>query len=407
MYQAERFLRRPEEARTLVDAVCGDAPPRLISAKFKISARCNLRCIACSYWKGKEPERVTTELALETLDRMRALGCEKVHFSGGEIFLRPDVFEILEHAVALGIRVNLTTNGTLLDREKAERLARSGVKSVALSIDGADAKTHDGIRGVKGAWKKTLKGLERLVKAREKTRSKLKIRINTLVCRKNYRELHHLVELLRAYPLMSLLLIPVDEKNSTDVGLNKARIQEYNDTVAPALADRALALGLFESVDEAYCFGRGADALRSASRGRYALGFFEEHLCYVPWTHTFVSPNADVYLCCMTRNRIVPAGNLHEAPFDAIWHGERLGRIRRRMIHERFPICHKCDNFLRENRRIDEAVGELVAKRILEGTCPPPLPDDEGRDLLLPDPPDEPGSTPVCADCDEGHGRGD
>jgi radical SAM protein with 4Fe4S-binding SPASM domain len=72
--------------------------------------------------------------------------------SGGEPLMRPDIFEIAELATSLGLRAVLSTNGTLVTPEAAEKLNKAGVKRLSLSLDGPDAKSHDSFRGVEGAY---------------------------------------------------------------------------------------------------------------------------------------------------------------------------------------------------------------------------------------------------------------
>ena len=361
MYRPEDFAADPALRNELVEAVESSHPRTIRSAKIKLTARCNLRCYMCSYWKGRERDELDTSTALALVKDLSSSGCLKVHFSGGEVLLRPDAFEIFAAASTLGIRVNITTNATLLDKDRATALVDSGVRSVTISIDSPIARVHDRIRGYKGSWKKTMRGLERLHRIRRKRGSRLKIRINTVITRHNWESLCGLPDLLAPFEPDQVLLIPVDEKNDLRIGLNRGMIKDFNSRVATELAARGLETGIFDSSTEAFPFGTSREATTASARGEYAGGYYDcGRLCWVPWLHVFVSANGDVYPCCMSRGRIEPLGNVTAEPIHDVFRGASYRRLRRRMRTRMMPVCRRCDNFARENRIIS-SVPELAA----------------------------------------------
>jgi MoaA/NifB/PqqE/SkfB family radical SAM enzyme len=173
--------------------------PWLTSAKLKLVDGCNLRCFMCEYWKGRRQGELSTDEVQKLLGDLRALGCEKVHFTGGELFLRRDVLALLDHATGLGMRVNLTTNGTLLEREAIKALLAVPVRSITLSIDSPVARIHDTVRGRKGAHQKTTRSIDRLLAGRSVRDGKprTRVRVNTVVSRKSYRSLVEMGAFLR------------------------------------------------------------------------------------------------------------------------------------------------------------------------------------------------------------------
>lgn len=109
-------------------------------------------------------------------------------FSGGEPLLREDLFELARHATGLGLKATLATNASLVTRETASDLKESGIKMVAVSVYGASAGAHDAFCGLKGAYEKTVQGIENLKKAG------IGIQINTTITKKNLGELEALGE---------------------------------------------------------------------------------------------------------------------------------------------------------------------------------------------------------------------
>ncbi|GAH82034.1 unnamed protein product, partial [marine sediment metagenome] len=66
----------------------------------------------------------------------------------------------MKYASSKGIRATIGSNGTLIDEGMARKMLDAGVMSVAISVDGADAQTHDSFRGISGAFEQALKGIE-------------------------------------------------------------------------------------------------------------------------------------------------------------------------------------------------------------------------------------------------------
>ncbi|MBM4393559.1 MAG: radical SAM protein [Deltaproteobacteria bacterium] len=147
-------------ARPTVEA---HLPPRLPSKPLTmlllVNRGCNLRCSFCDLWD--RPEEMPTERALRLLDEAAAIGTKTLVITGGEPLLHGGIFDIVRAARARGLSVNITTNGTLVERHY-DALVESGVSSLSFSIDGTPA-THDRIRGQKGAHGRTWKALLRTI----------------------------------------------------------------------------------------------------------------------------------------------------------------------------------------------------------------------------------------------------
>lgn len=324
--------------------------PWLTSAKLKLVDGCNLRCFMCEYWKGRRQGELGTEEVQKLLGDLRALGCEKVHLTGGELFMRRDVVALLEHASSLGMRTNLTTNGTLLDRETIKALLGVPVRSITLSVDSPIGRIHDAVRGRKGAHAKTTRSLDRLLESRSvrNGKAKTRVRMNTVVSRKNYRSLVEMGAFLRERPVDGWLLIPMDPWNQNDQAMTADDIRFYNAHVAPVLAETVRAPEF-----DPFVYGRSDVDVGFGARQAWARGHYQEHPCRVPWFHTLIDARGDVYPCCMGHERLPRLGNIRETPLAEIWHGAGYEQFRREMMCERTAVCHRCDDFLSENQAFD------------------------------------------------------
>lgn len=128
---------------------------------WNLTRTCNLRCVHCysdSQARRYEGELSTAECRAVLKD-LAEFGVPVVLFSGGEPLVRSDIFDLIEYGRSLGLRVVLSTNGTLIDRAVAQRLAKLEVNYVGISLDSAVPTVHDRFRGVSGAFQRTLEGL--------------------------------------------------------------------------------------------------------------------------------------------------------------------------------------------------------------------------------------------------------
>ena len=125
---------------------------------------CNLNCQHCYAQAGRTSEdEISHEQALDIVDKLAAMGIPALAISGGEPLVRPDILDITRRAANKGMYVSIATNGTLITREKAKQMKDAGVSYLQISIDGADAQTHDAFRGIPGAFDRTIKGVKNSV----------------------------------------------------------------------------------------------------------------------------------------------------------------------------------------------------------------------------------------------------
>mgnify|MGYP003392553484 CR=1 FL=1 len=122
--------------------------------------RCNLKCIHCYIDAKMMPDagELTTPEAKILIDDLAVFGAPVFLFSGGEPFIREDLFELGRYAKDKGLRTVISTNGTLITDEMAKKVKDAGFSYVGISLDGLEA-INDKFREQKGAFKKTLTGI--------------------------------------------------------------------------------------------------------------------------------------------------------------------------------------------------------------------------------------------------------
>ena len=152
--------RLADYVRGLYDA------PQLRRLFLELTLQCNARCFHCgSSCTAQAGEQLSTEEYRAILDQVRDdfdISRIQLCITGGEPLLRPDFFEILGYAHALGYHWGMTSNGTLITKDVARRLADTGMSTISVSIDGLP-ETHDRLRGMPGGYALAMRGIQNLI----------------------------------------------------------------------------------------------------------------------------------------------------------------------------------------------------------------------------------------------------
>jgi SynChlorMet cassette radical SAM/SPASM protein ScmF len=137
---------------------------------FYLTEGCNLRCRHC--WiapkyqsEANQYPALDLDLFKSIIEQGKPLGLIGVKLTGGEPLLHPQLNEILEHIRTEDLSMTLETNGVLCTPELAEKMAACKDPFVSVSLDGADAGTHEWVRGVNGCFDEAIEGLRNLVNA--------------------------------------------------------------------------------------------------------------------------------------------------------------------------------------------------------------------------------------------------
>jgi len=286
-----------------------------LSVHLDVTYRCNERCVHC-YLEHDDRGEMTTAEICGLLDQLAEAGVFFLTFSGGEVLMRMDFFEILEHARARLFSVKIKTNAFMIREKQADRMRDLGVDSVQVSIYSHRAEVHDAITKLPGSLKRSLAGIRSL---RERG---LKVIIANVLMRQNVGD----------YAGVQALARELGVKFTMDP------------TVTPKMdGDRSL-LEL----------GIGGDDLRSVFRNPDLVGNVEEFCapppaatgeildevpCSAGHSACYISPYGDVYPCVQFP---LPSGNVRRQKFLEIWrHSSQLNEVRSIRLHD-LPVCSTC-----------------------------------------------------------------
>jgi len=137
---------------------------------FYLTEGCNLRCRHCwivpKYDAGNQRwPAIPFDLFRDIVEQGKPLGLRGVKLTGGEPLIHPDIDVILDYIAAAKLRLTIETNGLELTPERAAKIRQAKAPFVSISLDGADAETHEWVRGVEGCFEAALRGLRNCVDA--------------------------------------------------------------------------------------------------------------------------------------------------------------------------------------------------------------------------------------------------
>ena len=162
-----------------------------ICVDYELTLACNMRCIHCGSAAGNvRTKELTTKEWIDLSKKLKDMGTQLVVFTGGEPLLRKDWFEIGKNVRDLRMDLSIISNGQVIDEKMVTQFRKLDPYTVAISLDGAVASTHDSIRKVNGSFEKCLEVLKLL------RDNDLPTTVVTTVHKKNIGELTKLREML-------------------------------------------------------------------------------------------------------------------------------------------------------------------------------------------------------------------
>lgn len=285
-------------------------------AHFDLTYRCNLDCVHCYVVCHSERPECTTQEIKHILDQLAKKGVLYITFSGGEIFLRKDLLEILSCARDLHFSVRLLTNGTLADENSITEIATLHPELVAFSIYDMNPEIHDSITNSRKSFERTVNTIQLFKK------KNIPLKISTVLMRGNverYHEIYNFAEELKAQFQADIRITP-----KTDGSLGPLAFHISDDKIKEVLSDPV--------------FSREGDP--EPEQGYY--GIFDTIPCGAGHMSCYISPYGDVTPCVQVP---VVCGNLKDQLFLDIWNNSPKLREFRRITFSQINGCAECKLF--------------------------------------------------------------
>jgi len=305
-----------------------------LNVHFDLTYRCNERCIHC-YLDHEDHGELTTAEILHVLEELAAAGVLTLTFSGGEIFLRPDLFEILAAARRLHFDISLKTNALLVTAERAARLRELGVRSIQISVYSSDPAVHDAITKVPGSLARTVAAVPLLVAQGLKVQLACPLMQQNLLAYRGVMALAGKLGVPYSFdptitPMMDGSGGPLTHRVST-----AALLPVLQDPVLSACHPRPAA-----RADVALPSGKPVPALASAVSSGLESFSYEDIPCSAGHNSCYISPYGDVLPCVQLPQT---AGNLRHQRFGDIWYRAASLEELRSARDSELPVCGGCE----------------------------------------------------------------
>ncbi|HEX3821962.1 MAG TPA: radical SAM protein [Candidatus Sulfotelmatobacter sp.] len=288
-----------------------------LNVQLDLTYRCNERCVHCYLDHNDHGEMTTAEIK-HLLDEMADAGVFILTLSGGEIFLRKDFFEILEHARRLMFCVKLKTNAVLIREKEAARLRDLGIESIQISIYSHRPEVHDAITLVPGSLKRSVDAI-RFLKSQG-----LKVIIANVLMIQNmqdYQGVRALAAELGVECTLDPTVTPMmdGDRSVLDLNVDQSSLRQvFRDAFLVGDVDEFCAIPA----------PAGEDELNSTP-------------CSAGHTACYVSPYGEVFPCVQFP---LPTGNVRKQRFVDIWrHSEQMDDVRSIRLKD-LPTCSSCSH---------------------------------------------------------------
>ena len=265
-----------------------------LSVQLDVTYRCNERCVHC-YLDHNDYGEMTTAEIKDLLDQLAAAGVFFLVFSGGEVFLRRDFFELLEHARSLLFSVKVKTNAIMIGEKEADRLGELGLHGVQVSVYSHRPEVHDRITKVPGSLERTLAGA-RLLRERG-----VNVIFANVLMGPNAAD----------YPAVRSLALEIGAEYTVD-----PTITPMMDGQRGVLEWNIRQAELQKVMRDPALVGSVEDFCAPPSGPLSEQDAYETLPCSAGHTACYVSPYGDVYPCVQFP---LPTGNVRKQKFIDIW----------------------------------------------------------------------------------------
>ncbi len=321
-------MRKAIHAINLMRFAAGARRPIIGPAKvtWETTYRCNSRCRHCHIWQIRDySSELTTAQAEKMIRELADAGVLQISFSGGETFMRGDIFEMIALAHSLGMSTSMNTNGSLLSRF-GHQLMNSPIDAVYVSLDGATEATHDSVRGTAGAFKKALEAVQYIHDNRKDM--KPKVFVNITATTDNCTEMADAVKVAVDHGAdgATLLIAHSQGKFSPDGAILPT--YEHAETIADQVDRIKTDLKQYVPLPDEY-LDNFSTYVKDAKQ-------LYKYQCVAGFSTALINPDGGICLC---PSGDFPIGNLKNRSFREIWFSPEADHARKEIRAGRHPIC--------------------------------------------------------------------
>jgi MoaA/NifB/PqqE/SkfB family radical SAM enzyme len=338
--------------------------------------RCNFNCPSC--WrqncsKAELEKKFENELSdkrlLSLIDEASKIGVRDIAFvGGGEPLMRDVTFELIKKIKKVGMEGDLVTNGSLLTKEMMETFVKIGWDRIKFSVDGSDAKLQDKLRGVK-CFDDIMKNIKTIANLKKKyNKEKPRLIFNTVISKRNYKDLINIVELGHKVGINEILLLPltVFSDEGKDMKMNLKQAKEFQNIIRkclPLLKKYNIDSNMKNFiVDVDYLYKTNLmDEVMMQESNKYeikekskkgekiiqdkkedTIENFKTVPCFEPWTHITILPDGKI-ACCFNNYVWETDVTIKDNKLKDLWYGPYFDKFRKEILSRKLSkACATC-----------------------------------------------------------------
>ncbi len=281
----------------------------LFSVNIELLTKCNWKCKHC-YIPNHTSDGLSKKTIFDILEQLKTLGTFEIILTGGEIFYRKDIMDIIIKAREMHFSVTLLTNISLLNEEKIKELANLYISLISCTIFSLDENIHDSITGIPGSLKKALNNIILIKKYG------IPLEIKTILMKENYNSFKELKTFCDKNGFQYKVDAEIFSKNNGDSSPQQLKLSEKQ--LQEVLLD--------------------IDKLRDFKIHKHAAN---ESICPVVKTCCSIDSNGNVYPC---NKYFYKTGNIYDNSLKNIWNNNCLLNKLKNLRWRDLPECFECKN---------------------------------------------------------------
>lgn len=338
----------------------GSAPNQIRRVIYEVTYRCNLRCSFCYFWGTenreknlkmlrKDDELTYNEIQGILIPQMKEMNTQGITMTGGEVFVRQDINDVLRLFNEEGFQQTILSNLTVCDDKKIESIVNH-VNKIIVSIDGHTPELHDQIRGVKGAFKRSTDTMKKIIDIKSPN---LTTAINCVITENNMHNLSGVVDVARATDVDGIAFQFLDwQTDDSKASTGFMKDQESNiHSVTKASNDTGVDASIvFDQLqkarDKADAYGIKFHTFpmpmpehqNQVEKWHTDHNYSYTKRCMAPFIQVRVNAYGDVLPCPLE----IFMGNIRREPLRDIWNNTKFKALRRGLRNQLTERCHKC-----------------------------------------------------------------
>jgi len=300
---------------------------RPLYANFWVTTRCSGRCRTCKQWQEKVHTELGTQELKEVLVALKKSGVRIVYFVGGDVFLRDDIFELIQFASGMGLRVHLTINAFTVTEQIAQALMASQVSSVHLSLDML-SEEFDRVRGIEDSATKVIRSLNLL---RQNPNHRIRLGITTTIMKSTLSSIRDTVRFAIENDLTVFFNLINFTHHFFSTEFSREQYQ-LSDEEKGQLSE------LVQWLKERH--SERPDLIPRPAHLEWMKDYFNDHRqrhppCYQTLLKICVRPNGDVRPCCSMDT----VGNVRQQELKAILRSREYVSLLKKALLKECPGC--------------------------------------------------------------------